>query len=157
MLEADGGGAGLDALARDDIDLVLLDIVMPEIDGYEVLRRMSADEAMSEIPVLVISSLEDMKEIVAAIELGAVDFLPKNVDPMLLSARVSSCLEKKRLRDLELEYFNDVKHLTESARIVREYDFNPARLPLEKVSRRQDPLGDLARNLHPHGKRSASP
>lgn len=143
--EADGGESGLVSLRSGKIDLVLLDIVMPGIDGYEVLRRMSGDPALSEIPVLVISSLEDMKEIVEAIELGAVDFLPKSVDPSLLRARVSACLEKKRLRDLELEYLKDVGHLTEAARIVREHDFNPARLPLDAVSQRQDPLGDLAR------------
>ena len=143
--EADSGESGLESLRGGNIDLVLLDIVMPDIDGYEVLRRMSRDPDLSEIPVLVISSLEDMKEIVEAIELGAVDFLPKNVDPSLLKARVSACLEKKRLRDLELEYLKDVNHLTEAARIVREYDFNPARLPLDTVSQRKDPLGDLAR------------
>lgn len=143
--EADGGEHGLTMLAVAEFDLVLLDIVMPEMDGYEVLRRITADVTLSEIPVLVISSLEDTTEIVAAIELGAVDFLPKNVDPLLLKARVNACLEKKRLRDLELEYFRDVGLLTESARIVQEFDYNPARLPLESVAERQDPLGDLAR------------
>ncbi|WP_255576518.1 response regulator [Jannaschia sp. AI_61] len=145
VVSADGGAQGLEVLRAQDIDLVLLDIVMPEMDGYDVLRVMGADALLAQIPVLVISSLDDMKEIVTAIELGAVDFLPKNVDPLLLKARVSACLEKKRLRDLELEYLRDVDLLTDAARIVNETDFNPARLPLEKVNERSDPLGDLGR------------
>ncbi len=145
VIAADGGASGLAMMRAEQIDLVLLDIMMPGIDGYQVLREMHKDPELAEIPVLVISSLDDMKEIVEAIELGAVDFLPKTVGSALLKARVSVCLEKKRLRDLELAYLKDVERLTEAARIVREFDFNPARLQLGGVSDRNDSLGDLAR------------
>lgn len=145
VVQAEGGAQALARLRSGGVDLILLDIVMPEMDGYDVLRALGADPVLSQVPVLVISSLDDMKEIVTAIELGAVDFLPKNVDPSLLKARVSACLEKKRLRDLELEYLRDVDLLTDAARIVNETDFNPARLPLDRVAERSDRLGDLAR------------
>lgn len=145
VVDADSGASGLEILRVEAIDLILLDIVMPEMDGYDVLRALGRDPVLSEVPVLVISSLEDNKEIVAAIELGAIDFLPKNVDPLLLKARVSACLEKKRLRDLELAYLRDVDLLTDAARVVNETDFNPERLSLDGVQARSDRLGELAR------------
>ena len=77
-----------------EVDLALLDIVMPEMDGFEVLRRLHADEALRHVPVIVVSSLEDMSDVTRAIELGAVDFLPKNFDATLLKARIRACLEK---------------------------------------------------------------
>jgi CheY-like chemotaxis protein len=139
---------GRDALGRlrkGGIDLVLLDIVMPEVDGFEVLLAMKSDEALKEIPVLVISSLEETDEVVKAITLGAEDFLTKRFDPVLLRARVNTCLERKRLRDRELDYLADVERLSMAARILEKKDFDPKRLGLEGVAARPEPLGDLAR------------
>jgi adenylate cyclase len=95
---------GPDALAlleQQPIDLVLLDVLMPEMSGYEVLQRLTADKALREIPVVMISALDEMDSVVRCIELGAEDYLPKPFDPVLLRARIGACLEKKRLRDRE--------------------------------------------------------
>jgi len=80
---------------------VLLDVLMPQMSGYEVLQRLTADEALREIPVVMISALDEMDSVVRCIELGAEDYLPKPFDPVLLRARIGACLEKKRLRDRE--------------------------------------------------------
>ena len=95
---------GRDALAllgRQPIDVILLDVLMPEMSGYEVLQRLTADPALREIPVVMISSLDEMDSVVRCIELGAEDYLPTPFDPVLLRARIGACLEKKRLRDRE--------------------------------------------------------
>lgn len=143
--EAVDGHAALDRLRDGGVDLVLLDIVMPELDGFGVLEVMKADPALKEIPVLVISSLEETEEVVKAIQLGAEDFLTKRFDPVLLRARVNTCLEKKRLRDLELDYLSDVERLSAAARILENKDFDPTTLGLESVADRTESLGDLAR------------
>lgn len=96
---ANSGVEALDKLRSGSFDLVLLDILMPEMDGYEVLAAMKDDEGMNDIPVIVISAVEEMSSAIRAIELGAEDYLPKIFDPVLLKARIGSCLEKKRLRD----------------------------------------------------------
>ena len=93
---------GIDALEKIrtlEFDLVLLDILMPEMDGYEVLSIMKGDAGLNSIPVIVISAVEELDSVIKAIELGAEDYLPKSFDPVLLKARVNASLEKKRLRD----------------------------------------------------------
>lgn len=148
-LSADNGHEALAVLRKSshdiEIDLVLLDIMMPEMDGYEVLATMKADEALRAIPVLVISALEETESVVKAIELGAEDYLPKNFDPVLLNARIGACLEKKRMRDLELEYLRQVDVMTNAASAVEGDSFTPADLDLDKVAERDDALGRLAR------------
>ncbi len=143
--DADGGQAALDRVRKGGIDLVLLDIVMPDIDGFAVLAAMKSDPALKEIPVLVVSSLEDLLEAVTAIEMGAEDFLTKPFDPVLLRARVNTCLERKRLRDREIDYLNDVDRLSAAARLLENKGIDPTKLGLEGVADRQEPLGDLAR------------
>ena len=94
-------GNGVEALAamrQDKFDLVLLDIMMPELDGFGVLEAMKADPALSGIPVIVISANDDSANFVRAIELGAVDYLSKPFDPVLLRARVTASLERRRLQ-----------------------------------------------------------
>ena len=98
------GHVALETLSRTvspPIELVLLDVMMSGIDGYEVLRRLKGDPARRDLPVLMISALDEVGSVVRCIELGADDYLPKPFDPVLLRARIGACLEKKRLRDRE--------------------------------------------------------
>ena len=96
---AEGGLAALDLLQQQMFDVILLDIVMPEMDGYEVLRQLKADYRLREIPVIVISATADMESFARCIELGAEDYLPIPFNPTILKARVSSCLMKKHVQD----------------------------------------------------------
>jgi two-component system sensor histidine kinase/response regulator len=100
-----GGQEALELLQKQPFDAVLLDIMMPEIDGMEVLRRVKADEDLQHLPVIVISALDDMESVIRCIELGAEDYLPKPFSPTLLKARVRACVEKKRTRDRERRLF----------------------------------------------------
>ncbi|MBN8629520.1 MAG: response regulator [Rhodobacterales bacterium] len=143
--EAADGEAGIARLARGGIDMVVLDIVMPGMDGFEVLKAMKANSALRDIPAIVISSLEEMDDVVKAIELGAEDFLTKSFDVVLLRARLNAGLERKRLRDQELEYLRQVDRLAGASRMVEGKGFDPARLGLEDISRRDDALGNLSR------------
>ncbi len=97
--EAENGVQALEKLRTDAFDLVLLDIVMPEMDGYQVLEEMKKDAKLRDVPVIVISANDELENIVQGIELGADDYLPKSYNPVLLKARIGACLEKKRLRD----------------------------------------------------------
>jgi len=106
---AAGGRAALAALATTAVDLVLLDVMMPDLDGYGVLQQLKADPARRDIPVLMISALDDMDSVVRCIQLGAEDYLGKPFDPVLLQARIGACLEKKRLHD------QDARHRRELA------------------------------------------
>lgn len=142
---AEDGVRALAQLRAGHHDLVLLDLLMPELDGYEVLQAMKHDARLRTLPVIVISSVEEMGSVVRAIELGAEDYLPKNFDPVLLRARVEACLEKKRLRDLEAEYLRQVARLTDAAAAVEAEDFDPASLDLDELRTRPDELGALAR------------
>ncbi len=96
---AEDGLQALNALEKDHFDLVMLDILMPNMDGFGVLENMKADGQLRDIPVLVISAIDEMDSIVKCIRLGAEDYLPKPSDLTLLEARVTACLEKKRLRE----------------------------------------------------------
>jgi class 3 adenylate cyclase len=94
----------LEMLRREGFDLVLLDIEMPEMDGFQVLEQMVNDLALRDLPVIITSSLEGIDNVVRCIELGAEDYLTKPVNPVLLKARLSASLEKKRLRDQQKEF-----------------------------------------------------
>ena len=96
---AENGRVALEMLRRETFDLLLLDIEMPEMDGFQVLEHMLADRQLRDLPVIVTSSLEGLENVVRCIELGAEDYLPKPVNPVLLKARIGASLEKKRLRD----------------------------------------------------------
>ena len=99
--EAENGRQALTALRTDPFDLVLLDIVMPEMDGYEVLAQMKEDRVLRHVPVIVISAQDELESVVRGLELGAEDYLPKSFHPVLLKARIDASLEKKYLRDQE--------------------------------------------------------
>jgi adenylate cyclase len=104
VLTADGGRAALTVLTDTLVDLVLLDVMMPDLDGYAVLERLKADPALRDIPVLMISALDDLDSVVRCIQLGAEDYLGKPFEPVLLQARIGACLEKKRLHDQEARH-----------------------------------------------------
>jgi len=94
----ENGRQALEKLQGEPFDLVLLDVEMPEMDGYEVLEHLKAIP-LWDIPVIMISAVEEIESAVRCIELGAQDYLPKPFNPVLLRARLSACLERKRLRD----------------------------------------------------------
>jgi class 3 adenylate cyclase len=96
-------------IAQQPFDLVLLDIMMPEMNGYQVLERLKSDAALRHIPVIMISALEEIDSVVRCIEMGAEDYLPKPFNPVLLRARIGACLEKKRLRDREVLYLQQIE------------------------------------------------
>jgi len=93
------GREALDLLRTRPFDLVLLDIMMPELNGYQVLAELKADERLRHIPVIMISAVDELDSVIRCIELGAEDYLPKPFNPTLLRARVGACLEKKRFHD----------------------------------------------------------
>ena len=103
VMVAESGRRALELMKSGAFDLVLLDVMMPEMDGYEVLREIKGHEEWRHLPVIMISALDEMDSVVRCIEIGAEDYLPKPFDPVLLKARTDACLEKKRLRDIEVE------------------------------------------------------
>jgi pimeloyl-ACP methyl ester carboxylesterase/CheY-like chemotaxis protein len=98
---AEHGRRALEILQMQPCDLILLDIMMPELNGYQVLERLKSDTTLRHIPVIMLSALDELASVVRCIEMGADDYLPKPFDPVLLQARISASLEKKRLRDQE--------------------------------------------------------
>jgi adenylate cyclase len=103
--EAADGQAALELLrsSGSDVAVVLLDIEMPVMDGYETLAAIKADEALRHLPVIMISSVEELDSVIRCIDLGATDYLPKPFDPAILGARIRASLAGKRLHDLEIE------------------------------------------------------
>jgi adenylate cyclase len=101
---AENGRVALGMLRSDPFDLVLLDIEMPEMNGFQVLEQIRGDLQLRDLPVIVTSSLEGVENVVRCIELGAEDYLMKPVNPVLLKARIGASLEKKRLRDQQKEW-----------------------------------------------------
>src|SRR6266487_2109363 len=100
---AENGRVALEMLRRESFDILLLDIEMPEMDGFQVLEQLVRDLQLRDLPVIVTSSLEGIDNVVRCIELGAEDYLTKPVNPVLLKARIGASLEKKRLRDQQKE------------------------------------------------------
>ncbi|HPQ15692.1 MAG TPA: response regulator, partial [Bryobacteraceae bacterium] len=101
ILEARDGREALELLAREAVDVVLLDMIMPEMDGAAVLRQMKSDPALASIPVIMVSAEDDMAGVAAAIEMGAEDYLAKPPNPVVLRARIGASIERKRLADAE--------------------------------------------------------
>jgi adenylate cyclase len=106
---APSGREALELLARTPFDLVLLDIMMPEVNGYQVLEQIKSDTLLRDIPVVMISAVDELESVVRCIRMGAEDYLPKPFNPVLLKARVGASLEKKKLRDLERHYLNELE------------------------------------------------
>jgi len=140
---AASGGRALEMLAAAPFDLVLLDVMMPELDGFAVLERIKGDARTRDVPVIMISALDDLASVVRCIENGAEDYLPKPFEPVLLKARIGASLEKKRLRDRELAYLKEVERVIGAARAVETGGYQAG--TLADVAGRADELGRLAR------------
>jgi adenylate cyclase len=108
-VSAQDGRKALQALEAQPIDLVLLDIVMPKLDGISVLRQIKSDPDLRAIPVIMISASSDLDSIVRCIELGAEDYLPKPFERVVLHARVGACLDRKRLHDQEIAHLKQIQ------------------------------------------------
>ena len=119
LTEAQNGRQALELLRSRRFDLVLLDIMMPEMNGYEVLEHLKADAALRNIPVIMISAVDDLDSVVKCVELGAEDYLAKPFNPVLLRARIGACLEKKRLRDQVIEALARVEQELQTAREIQ--------------------------------------
>jgi CheY-like chemotaxis protein len=138
--------SGEDALARiagDSFDLVLLDVRMPGLDGFAVLERIKQDPATRNLPVIMISALDDLSSVVRCIEHGAEDYLAKPFDQVLLRARIGASLEKKRWHDKEADYLRQVARVIDAAGAVEQGTYAPG--ALESLTTRDDQLGRLAR------------
>lgn len=139
------GREALRFLKTQLVDLILLDVMMPEMDGYDVLKELKSGDQWRDIPVIMISALGEIESVVRCIEQGAEDYLTKPFDPVLLRARIGACLEKKRLRDQEVLYLKDVAQVTSAAAAVEADQFDAE--TLAGVVKRPDELGQLARVL----------
>jgi CheY-like chemotaxis protein len=140
---AAGGEQALAMVAARPFDLVLLDVMMPGMDGFAVLEQLKASPATRDIPVIMISALDDMASVVRCIERGAADYLPKPFDPVLLKARIGACLDQKRLRDHEIAYLREVERVIGAARAVESGEYQAG--ALGDLAARADELGRLAR------------
>jgi serine phosphatase RsbU (regulator of sigma subunit) len=127
-VSAANGQEALEKVQSEAPDMVLLDIMMPVIDGFEVLTRLKADPRTRDIPVIVISASTDLQSVVRGIQLGAEDYLPKPFEPVLLRARIASSLEKKRLRDLQQLNLKSLERELEIGRQIQQ-GFLPSELP----------------------------
>jgi adenylate cyclase len=108
VVTAADGAQALDCLRDTTPDVVLLDVLMPGVDGFGVLEHIKSDSSLRELPVIMISGLEDFESVIRCIELGAEDYLPKPFDPVLLRARINAGLNKRRVHDLEQARVRDV-------------------------------------------------
>jgi len=106
---AAGGGEALETLARESVDLVLLDSLMPDMGGPETLQAIKARENLRDIPVIMISGLDETEAVAHCIDLGAEDYLSSPFDPVLMAARIDACLENKRLREQEALYLDQLQ------------------------------------------------
>lgn len=140
---ASNGLEALDVIGRAPYDLVLLDMQMPGMDGYEVLGKIKQHPATRDIPVVMVSAMDELATIAACIEAGADDYLPKPFDPVVLRARVSASVEKKRLRNVEIDYLRQVERVADAATAVEEGRYSSG--ALAEVAHRSDSIGRLAR------------
>jgi signal transduction histidine kinase len=155
VYEAANGEAALDRIATEGFDLVLLDILMPVMDGFEVLARMRRDRRMRTVPVVVISALDEVASVVRAIEMGAEDYLFKPFDPVLLRARIGALLERKRLAE-ELAVQAKLASLGALTAGVAHEIKNPLNFVLNFAELAEDTSKELAQKLEEAGTPSAA-
>ena len=116
VVEAENGQEALNQVELHDFDMILLDIMMPIMDGYEVLKRLRSEKRFLNIPIIMISALSDVEDVVKAIDLGADDYLLKPFNPVLLRAKVEASLVKKRLFEIEKNFYRDYDECTQLAK-----------------------------------------
>ena len=140
VLSATNGGEALEVLrGRTDVDAVLLDLLMPDMDGFEVLSRLREDDSLRHIPVIVISGVDDLNSAMRSVELGAADYLPKPVNPVLLRARLNATLAEGRLSRIEA----DVTRLSRALEAALEG--GSAASTLDELAAGDDATAELAR------------
>ncbi|MHB1095742.1 MAG: protein kinase domain-containing protein [Gemmatimonadaceae bacterium] len=137
------GEEALRRVAQGAFDLVLLDVLMPGMDGFAVLEQIKSNTDTRSLPVIMISALDDLASVVRCIEHGAEDYLTKPFDPVLLRARIGASLEKKRWHDREADYLRQVTRVIEAASAVELGTYQPGKLA--GITGRDDELGRLAR------------
>lgn len=118
---AESGRQALEMMRAEKFDLVLLDILMPEMNGFQMLQEIQDDEALRDVPVIIASSLHETDSIARAVALGAADYLPKPFNTILLRARIGACLEKKRMRDQEVFYLRELERLNQDLEVRNEF------------------------------------
>ncbi len=128
VASAVNGREALQLLRINPFDLVLLDIEMPEMDGYQVLSAMKQDAQLRHIPVIMVTAVEEFESAIRCIEMGAEDYLPKPFNPVLLKARIGASLDKKHLRDKEQLYRKSLERELEIGREIQ-VGFLPTELP----------------------------
>jgi signal transduction histidine kinase len=114
------GADALEKLRQETFDLVLLDVMMPGVDGVQVIEAMHGDDRLKNLPVIMLSALNEQETVLKCIQLGAQDYLPKPINQQLLKARISACLDKKRSHDLEREYTQRVEAMGTQLQLVNE-------------------------------------
>ena len=138
---AENGKLGLEKLASSDFDLVLLDIIMPVMDGHEVLKTIKGNPDLAHIPVIVISASEETEDIVRCLEAGAEDYLPKNEPTVILNARLKSSLHKKWTLDKQQ------KHVDRVVKAMEHIEHGKINIKLE-VHESDDLYGQLYRGFN---------
>ncbi|MCG2634316.1 MAG: response regulator [Gammaproteobacteria bacterium] len=118
VLHADTGLGGLAVLAEQNVDLILLDLLLPDLNGYQVLQKIKQDETTAHLPVIMISGLDEQAGVVNCIQAGAEDYLTKPVDPVLLRARLEASLDRLRLRLRERQHLNELEQNQRFIRLV---------------------------------------
>ncbi|MEO8348847.1 MAG: fused response regulator/phosphatase [Acidobacteriota bacterium] len=147
---AENGRQALEKIAAENLDVVMLDIMMPELDGYQVLEKMRADGTLERLPVIMISAVTEIESVVRCIEMGATDYLPKPFNTVLLRARVGATLEKKRLRDKERLWAKSMERELEIGRQIQR-SFLPDELPKPagwEIAARFDPARQVAGDFY---------
>ncbi len=150
---AEDGAQALALLGSQEFDLVLLDVMMPKVDGYQVLQQLKADGRLVNIPVIMISALNEIDSVVRCVELGAVDYLSKPFNPVLLKARVGASLEKKRLRDEVRAHLARMEEELEAARqlqmsmVPTTFPQSTARRPIE-IFAMMEPAREVGGDLY---------
>ncbi|MCY1126519.1 response regulator [Frigidibacter sp. RF13] len=145
--DLDGGETALERLQQPGIDLVLLDIEMPGTNGYDVLDALRSYPEDRRPPVIVVSSLDDPEEIARAIELGAVDFLPKSFNAVILRARINASLREAQRQEQDRRTLQQIRRLTEAAEALDGDERNPRDLAIDDLARQEGALGTLSRVL----------
>ncbi|MFC9582001.1 PleD family two-component system response regulator [Streptomyces yangpuensis] len=145
VVAAESGQEALSIMREEPFDVVLLDILMPQMDGYTTLELMKGDPALRDTPVVMISQLDEIDSVIRCLELGAEDYLPKPLNSILLMARINAILLGKRLTEMQQDYDHQLGLLTEALKAARNNAFEPD--SLQPIADRSDRLGECARTM----------